>query len=976
MKKLTKIIAGVTAVVLSFGIFSGCAKKTSYPKFVNNESSSTSKREKYNVHVLSVGGAKLDNVKVTVKSPDGKVLRRSISSNGLIELDLPLAEYTLELDDNSLPAGYYADVKTYKTNPNTREDVEIRLSSRLIGANESGCTYTVGSIMRDFTFTDFNGKKHTLSDILYGTNGVSKKSAVVLNFFYTGCPPCRAEFPAIQRAYEMHSSDVEILAICSTHQGDTNSKVKEFAEEQSPKLSFPMGIDDLGLNNAFGVAAYPTTYIIDRYGMIAYRTVGGESKASVWDGLFSKFASSSYVQDIGGDGGGDPGESTEMVKPNVTMPSSAEMDIAASLAGSPLKASYRNDESEFSWPWQTGADDEGSYICSSNKGVDNSFSMVYAAGIEMKKDQVLMFEYKVDSETNNDLLHVTVDGLVISGDGWSGVTDWTSCIAYVADRDKTVELTFTYMKDRGDPDEFKGEDQAKIRNILIAEKSSITEPTDILRTCASGEEVIDGTKVMYSNYVDVVLGDDGFYHKDTKNGPLIMITINNVTTPWNDLHSGNVSEDASYYNSLYGLTYNKYAETEENNFKVVIDGTDLTNTVIIYRAICDYMEEPYYLMPVNEQLKLWAEKVADRYEQEMGSATHDKEWLEFCYYYDHYGAQHDPAEEKNGHCRMNTDITRGLTIYNSYTAYEKNDTANLQSSEMYNAETGRIKAVINFPLQVNNGSYYKFVPTETGVYNIRSYTKGCGSSKVSPTLHVMDKDGTIIGTSIFVRDFDAKITEEEGRVDYEGFNYNIVLQKDVPVFLFPMADVQTTGYYDFEVTYMGTSYKKMYVASTFAGVWESATRYEAINVIYDSSTDCWYKEGRDQAGNPVALMDQPIYVSMVHESFLYSEAFKKDPATGDIESSTYKPVEWLIEAGCFNGLKDAPVSVMRQVLADAKENKDGIVDEHDNPIYGLVKATSKVVNLLNAFVDEYIDGGRGEGNAWLTFACYMEIWQA
>ena len=54
----------------------------------------------------------------------------------------------------------------------------------------------LGDPMRDFTFTDLDGATHTASEIL------KEKKALVLNFWFTTCEPCAAEFPYLQKAYD------------------------------------------------------------------------------------------------------------------------------------------------------------------------------------------------------------------------------------------------------------------------------------------------------------------------------------------------------------------------------------------------------------------------------------------------------------------------------------------------------------------------------------------------------------------------------------------------------------------------------------------------------------------------------------------------------------------------------------------------------------------------------------------------------
>ncbi|MDE7076163.1 MAG: hypothetical protein K2O62_02450, partial [Clostridia bacterium] len=455
--------------------------------------------------------------------------------------------------------------------------------------------------------------------------------------------------------------------------------------------------------------AFPTTVVIDRYGLIAYRSKGTEPTTSFWTKLFNDFCSDDYTQKLSIDGSGEtvnPGQERE--KPTYTMPASA--DIAAVANGNRVSATYRADEDEFSWPWLVS--NQG-YIYASNTGKHNSYSILYA-DIDMRKDDVLSIEYNVSSEEGCDLLHVMIDGDRVSKDGWSATDGWVSANIFVADRDRKVELAFVYVKDDADPDDV-GEDVAKIRNIHISDASAIREPLDVMRPAASG----DVTDYKYDNYINAVLGPDGFYHKDTANGALLYISLNQLT-PWSDLHTGSTSQSngETFYSTLYYLTYYLYAN-KGDNFSVTLGGENLTSTVTDFWTIQGYMEAPNYLIPVTEELKTWAKNFADRFERDKGLTSHNSEWLEFCYYYDHYGAAHEKGER----CAKYDDPTRGLTRNNCYFAYEKNDYA-LVGSETYNEKTGRNKALINFAMQTQeNGTYYQFTAYEKGVYQIRSYLR-------------------------------------------------------------------------------------------------------------------------------------------------------------------------------------------------------------------------------------------------------------
>ena len=193
MKKFTKIIAAATAALMVFG-FAGCTDTDggprlpiTYPAFINSTESGgeTPVSEKYVVNVLSQGGAKLDGVQVTLRR-NGTDIKRGISKDGKIEFATGLGDYELVVDEATLPAGYYLSGNaTYHTNPEKREEVNIRIPSRLLNASASMSSYAPGNIMRDFTFIDVDGGTHNLSTLLL------TKKAVVLNFFFTTCGPGR-----------------------------------------------------------------------------------------------------------------------------------------------------------------------------------------------------------------------------------------------------------------------------------------------------------------------------------------------------------------------------------------------------------------------------------------------------------------------------------------------------------------------------------------------------------------------------------------------------------------------------------------------------------------------------------------------------------------------------------------------------------------------------------------------------------------
>ena len=120
-----------------------------------------------------------------------------------------------------------------------------------------------GDLAPDFEVADLNGMPLRLSDL--------RGKAVVLNFWATWCYPCREEMPLLQKAYETRQDDG--LVVLGVDVGEDETSVAAFAKELG--LSFPLGLDKTqAISRLFRVFGMPTTFFIDRAGMIQYIVVG------------------------------------------------------------------------------------------------------------------------------------------------------------------------------------------------------------------------------------------------------------------------------------------------------------------------------------------------------------------------------------------------------------------------------------------------------------------------------------------------------------------------------------------------------------------------------------------------------------------------------------------------------------------------------------------------------------------------------
>lgn len=133
---------------------------------------------------------------------------------------------------------------------------------------KQGMASPAGTMAKAFSFT-LSGKQMTLADL--------RGKVVVLNFWFSSCPPCIDETPsliALQRQIEPKGGTVLGISVDQDPQA-----YAQFV--QSNALDFPTFLDgDAKIAQQYGTYMYPETYIIDRQGRIARKIVGAQDWTS------------------------------------------------------------------------------------------------------------------------------------------------------------------------------------------------------------------------------------------------------------------------------------------------------------------------------------------------------------------------------------------------------------------------------------------------------------------------------------------------------------------------------------------------------------------------------------------------------------------------------------------------------------------------------------------------------------------------
>ena len=125
-----------------------------------------------------------------------------------------------------------------------------------------------GNATPPLNLKDLNGKTVNLKDY--------RGRVVLINFWATWCPPCRAEMPTMQRLKEKMAG--KPFAILAVDMGETKDVVNAYIREI--KTDFIVLLDKDGdALKAWKVFAFPTSYVVDAQGKIRYGLFG----ATEWD---------------------------------------------------------------------------------------------------------------------------------------------------------------------------------------------------------------------------------------------------------------------------------------------------------------------------------------------------------------------------------------------------------------------------------------------------------------------------------------------------------------------------------------------------------------------------------------------------------------------------------------------------------------------------------------------------------------------
>ena len=649
MNKAKKILSVLLVLAMVLSICAGCKSKDGEAAGTQGATtpSGDGSTQNYTVNVKTAGGMAMAELEVSVYSDTslGNMMGYAkTDANGTATFSLEGGiNYAIVL--GGVPKGYDLQ-STYAFNGTT---ANITLTSKLITdetLNDVTKTLTLGDVMYDFTYTTPDGTSAKLSDML------AQKDAVLLNFWFSTCGPCASEFPYMETAYQTYKDSVGIIALSYI---DDAAAVGAY--QSSMGLTFPMAPCNTGWPGLFGINSFPTTVVIDRYGVIALIEVGSMTSLRPFNAIMEHFSGDDYEQKLCT----SVNDVITVVKPTEVMPTSEE--IAEAINVGDVQVTFRAEEGEAAdntWPFVLTEVEGEKCIKASNSLIEDSFAIIYM-DVTLKAGQAVGLDYLASCEQGGDVMVVIVDDNdIYQISGYSETPEWKTCYPWVAEEDGTYEIALCYLKDEGTD---VGDDTVYVDNLRIVDVKDIDVATYLPRQAAVSKDGVE-----YS-YVEVVLNkDDGYYHVGTKNGPLLLANLMGY----------------SQFNSettIFDMAYNN---------EIVKDGKDYYDAILPYFNYCSNSVMNGYTSvteELGEYLKIVSEVV--------GVEGTQDEWLKICEYYQPYGT----TEQLE-------DPIKGLAPFSAYTAKLGK---NIETNSFY------YNRVI-----MPRGLFAKFVPNRSGAYRITS----------------------------------------------------------------------------------------------------------------------------------------------------------------------------------------------------------------------------------------------------------------
>ena len=129
----------------------------------------------------------------------------------------------------------------------------------------------IGQQAPDFVLKDFQDKEVKLTDFA--------GQVLLVDFWGTWCPPCLKAMPKYVALHQKYADQgFNIIAIATN---DRAEAVEKYAAEND--IEFPLPLADDQVLQAYQIMAFPTTFLVDREGVIQLAQIGEPEDFNVFE---------------------------------------------------------------------------------------------------------------------------------------------------------------------------------------------------------------------------------------------------------------------------------------------------------------------------------------------------------------------------------------------------------------------------------------------------------------------------------------------------------------------------------------------------------------------------------------------------------------------------------------------------------------------------------------------------------------------
>lgn len=188
-----------------------------------------------------------------------------------VKRNVPINEATFIVD---IPDEFVVRAVKNTPAPDSKTDSksDAKADGKVAGAEESKKPaqktqppgmLTPGTPAPAWTLKDGNGKETKLADY--------RGKVVVLDFWGSWCPPCRAAMPSIEKIHQKYK-DKGVVVLGLNYERRPDADPKKFMADNGITYGLVLGAETIA--DKYKVPGWPTFYVIDRQGDIVWGSVG------------------------------------------------------------------------------------------------------------------------------------------------------------------------------------------------------------------------------------------------------------------------------------------------------------------------------------------------------------------------------------------------------------------------------------------------------------------------------------------------------------------------------------------------------------------------------------------------------------------------------------------------------------------------------------------------------------------------------